>query len=102
MVLSYTGTPTSRSSPATRRRVIPFRKGPLQTGVWAAPSLAMNRLAVANSATLPSGSRRIALSKPRAWAPARANPAFGYRADALASVGAVPGSGLRLLDRQAV
>src|SRR3546814_6756910 len=71
---SYTSMPAWRSSLSTRWRVMPFRKVPFGTGVWAAPSLAIHRFEAENSATLPSGSSMIASSKPRDLASPLARP----------------------------
>ena len=60
--------PASRSSPITRWRVMPARNVPFGIGVNTTPSLAMNTLELASSATLPSTSRTTQLSKPRDFA----------------------------------
>ncbi len=73
----------------TRWRVMPLRKVLFTAGVIATPSLANQRLALANSATLPLGSSIAALSAPRSAAQAEARAPFGYRQAALASVGAM-------------
>ena len=64
-VASRASLPSARSSCSTRWRVTPLRNVPLAIGVITIPSFAMNTLAVASSATLPSMSQSRQLSKPR-------------------------------------
>ena len=80
---------------------MPFRKVPLSTGVLTTPFLAIHRLLVANSAMLPSPSSMMALSKPRLAASRMARWPFGYRQDALASVGAMLDQERAKLEKQA-
>ena len=72
-----------------------FKKVPFHTGVMATPSLAIQRFAVANSATFAAASSVIALSKPRLAASTSARCMFGYKQLALASVGAASRAGRR-------
>ena len=57
--------PAARNSLMVRWRVMPLRKVPFGIGVNTTPSLAMNTLELASSATLPSMSQTMQLSKPR-------------------------------------
>ena len=102
MLRSVTVVPSSRNSAMTRWRVMPLRKVPLSAGVETTPSLAMNRFAVANSATWPRWSSMTALSNPLSRASLSARATLGYRHEVLASVGAMSGAGLRKRDRQVV
>ena len=60
-----------------RIRVMPLRKVPFGIGVNTTPSLAMNTLELASSATLPSMSQTMQLSKPRDFASNMARALFG-------------------------